>query len=183
MLKRHESLTEQESAFAAEHHTLIYRYLSQKGLSEDEYYDIVVFGFLNGVRKYFRREELRQQYSFTTLAWSAMNTCLSNYKRSKACPKNHAKILSINEPFRSVYPLEEIISDARDYAEETLTAMCVTETLQSFEQTEREIVRLLMEGHPKSEICRQFGLTAVQMNDILNQIQTKTMSSPLMRAA
>ena len=70
MKQQFQSLTEQESAFAAEHHSLIYRFLSKKGLSEDEYYDIVVFGYLNGVRKYFRRAELRQQYSFTTLAWA-----------------------------------------------------------------------------------------------------------------
>ena len=69
MKQQFQNLTEQESAFAAEHHGLIYRYLSNKRLDEDEYYDVVVFGYLNGVRKYFRREELRKQYSFTTLAW------------------------------------------------------------------------------------------------------------------
>lgn len=59
MKKQIETLTEQESAFAAEHHSLIFRYLSQKRLPKDEYYDVVVFGYLNGVKKYFRQEELR----------------------------------------------------------------------------------------------------------------------------
>ena len=56
MKKQIETLTEQESAFAAENHSLIFRFLRRKGLPEDEYYDVVVFGFLNGVKKYFRRE-------------------------------------------------------------------------------------------------------------------------------
>lgn len=183
MKKQIQPLTEQESAFAAEHHSLIFRYLAQKGLPEDEYYDIVVFGYLNGVQKYFRREELREQYSFTTLAWSAMNSCLAGHERSKARPKNRADVLSIHEPFHSAFVLEEMISDARDYAEETLEAMRLRETLESFEQTERETVRLLMEGYPKSEVRRQLGLTVRQMSDLMNQIQAKTLSSPLLRAA
>ena len=39
MKKQIETLTEQESAFAAENHSLIFRFLSRKGLPEDEYYD------------------------------------------------------------------------------------------------------------------------------------------------
>lgn len=183
MKQQLQNLTEQESAFAAEHHSLIYRFLSEKGLSEDEYYDIVVFGYLNGVRKYFRREELRQQYSFTTLAWSGMNTCLSNYARSKDRPKNRAEILCIHEPFHSAYALEETISDARDYAEETLTAMRVKETLQSFEQTERKVTLLLMEGYPKSEIRRMLLMSAKELTEIISGMQNKTQNSPLMQAA
>ena len=69
-----QQLTEQESSFAAKHHRLVIRYLSRKGLSEDEYYDIIIFGYLNSVKKYFQREELRQQYSFAEMAWSAMDS-------------------------------------------------------------------------------------------------------------
>lgn len=182
-MKQLQKLTEQESAFAAEHHSLVYAYLNRNGLSEDEYYDVVVFGYLNGVRKYFRREELRQAYSFTTLAWSGMNSSYVNYERSKRRPKNHAQILSIHEPFRSAFALEEMISDARDYAEETLSAMRIRETLESFEQTEREIVRLLMEGYSKAEVRTRLGLTAGQMSGLMEQIQAKALNSPLMRAA
>lgn len=183
MKQQFQSLTEQESAFAAEHHSLIYRFLSKKGLSQDEYYDIVVFGYLNGVRKYFRRAELRQQYSFTTLAWSGMSACLSNYQRSKARPKNHAEVLCIYDTFHSAYTLEELISDARDYADETLSAMWVEETLQSFEQIEREVVLFLMEGYPKSEIRRMLSISAEKLADIVSGMQSKTRNSPLMQAA
>ena len=164
MKKQIETLTEQESAFAAEHHSLIFRYLSQKGLPKDEYYDVVVFGYLNGVKKYFRREELRHQ-------------------RSKARPKNRATVLCIHDPYYSALALEELISNTRDYAEEALEAMRVREMLESFEQTEREIVRLLMQGYAKSEIRARLGLSVGQMSELINQIETKTLSSPLMRAA
>ena len=182
MKKQHNQLTEQESAFAAEHHSLIYRYLNKRNLPEDEYYDIVVFGYLNGVRKHFRREDLKQ-YSFTTIAWSAMNSSYANYERSKSRQKNNAQILSIHEPYHSAYALEEMIADAKDYAEETISAIALKETLQSFEQTERDILKLLMEGYRKAEIRRTLGLTAKVLNEAIASMQNKTIDSPLMQAA
>ena len=55
-------LTAEESAFAAEHHHLIYTYLANRHLPAEEFYDVVVFGYLNGVRKHFRREDLHFQF-------------------------------------------------------------------------------------------------------------------------
>ena len=69
------------------------------------------------------------------------DSCFANYQRSKARLKTGQPFLCIHEPYHSALALEELISDARDYAEETLEAMRVREMLESFEQTEREIVR------------------------------------------
>ena len=44
-------LTEEKAAFAAENHGLVYSFLKEHGLPEDEYYDTVVFAFLNCVIK------------------------------------------------------------------------------------------------------------------------------------
>ncbi len=181
MKKQQNSLTEQESSFATEHHSLIYRYLNERNLSEDEYYDVVVFGYLNGVKKHFRREDLKQ-YSFTTIAWSAMNSSYANYERSKR-RKNCAQILSIHEPYHSAYALEEVIANTKDYAEETIGAIMVKETMQSFEQTELEILKLLMEGYPKAEIRRILGMTVETLNETIASMQNKTLGSPLMQAA
>ena len=38
-------LTEEQRRFAEQNHALVYKFLHQHGLSVDEYYDIVVFGF------------------------------------------------------------------------------------------------------------------------------------------
>ena len=182
MKKQQNMLTEQESAFAAEHHSLIYRYLNERNLSEDEYYDVVVFGYLNGVRKHFRRKDLKQ-YSFTTIAWRAMNSSYVNYERSKSRSKNCAQILSIHEPYHSAYALEEVIANTKDYAEETIGAIMVKETMHSFEQTELEILKLLMEGYPKAEIRRILGMSVETLNEVIESIQDKALGSPLMQAA
>ena len=132
MKKQMEPLTEQESAFAAEHHQMVSRYLNRKELPEDEYYDVVVFGYLHRRAEILSTRGSAASVCLSKIAWSAMNTCLINYERDKARPKNQAILLSIHEPFCGPYLLEEMISDARDYAEETLEAICVRETLESF---------------------------------------------------
>lgn len=51
MLNYNLPLTEAESKFAAEHHATIYEYLNKARLPENDFYDIVVFGYLRAVRK------------------------------------------------------------------------------------------------------------------------------------
>ena len=75
MLNYNLPLTEAESEFAAEHHSVIYGYLRKAGLPEDDFYDVVVFGYLRAVRKYLARPELRK-YSFSTIAYRAMSLLL-----------------------------------------------------------------------------------------------------------
>ncbi len=71
---------------------------------------------------------------------------LCQLSKVESTPQKPGNRFAYTSPYHSALALEELISDARDYAEETLEAMRVREMLESFEQTEREIVRLLMQG-------------------------------------
>lgn len=42
-------MTPAQQLFAEEHHNLVYAFLNEKKLPEDEYYDVVVFGYLQAV--------------------------------------------------------------------------------------------------------------------------------------
>lgn len=175
MKKQPLTLTPEESAFAAEHHNLIYRYLHNKNLPEDDYYDVVVFGYLRGVQKHFRRKDL-QQYAFTTLAWRAMDSCYINHVKSLLRPKNDAQVLSLN-----AFKLEETIADTRDFLEETIQEMALDETLKRFEETEQNILRLLMAGYSENEICNRLNLNPNELGDCVFNIQCKAL--PLLLAA
>ena len=52
MLNYNLPLTEAEAEFAAEHHSVIYGYLRKAGLPEDDFYDVVVFGYLRAPPRY-----------------------------------------------------------------------------------------------------------------------------------
>ena len=45
-------LTKEQQAFATAHHSLVYKFLNENRLPEDEFYDVVIFGYLKAVRDY-----------------------------------------------------------------------------------------------------------------------------------
>lgn len=158
-------LTTDESEFAQRHHNLVYRYLNQRHLPEDEYYDVVIFGYLLGVQKHFRYEELRK-YSFTTLAWKSMDSCYINYVRQKYRPKRYASVTSLNDSKYGIC-LEETIPDSTDIVEEVIGLLMCQELLQPLNTQEQSIVELLMEGYPVSYISKSLGISR---GDILEKI-------------
>jgi hypothetical protein len=66
-------LTREQREFATKWHNLIYTFLNEKRLPEEDYYDIVVFGFLRAVKEYLSKPAL-QRYSFSTIAWNNMRS-------------------------------------------------------------------------------------------------------------
>lgn len=60
-------LTDEQRDYAAEHHALVYKFLKDNHLPMDEFYDVVIFGYLRAVRRYLTEPALRQ-YKFTTIA-------------------------------------------------------------------------------------------------------------------
>ena len=60
-------LTKEQQEFAAEHHGLVYKFLNDNHLSEDEFYDVVIFPYLTAVRDYCNSSSA-QKYSFSTIA-------------------------------------------------------------------------------------------------------------------
>ena len=61
-----------------EHIGTVYAFLRHKRLPVDEYYDIVIFGYLSAVQDFDENPEL-SRYSFTTIAWRRMNSCLCDH--------------------------------------------------------------------------------------------------------
>ena len=59
-------LTKEQQEFAAEHHGLVYRFLNDNHLPEDEFYDVVIFPYLKAVRDYCDNTSA-QEYSFSTI--------------------------------------------------------------------------------------------------------------------
>ena len=46
------ALTDYERQYAEEHHALVYRFLHDKGLDSNEFYDVVIFRYLAAVQRY-----------------------------------------------------------------------------------------------------------------------------------
>jgi len=88
-------LTMEQQDFASEHHNLVYAFLRDKKLGRDDYYDVVVFGYLRAVRQYCSREDLRQRYAFSTIARRKMADDLCAHYKAQSCPKRKAVTVSL----------------------------------------------------------------------------------------
>ena len=78
-------LTDEQRDYATEHHALVYKFLKDNHLPMDEFYDVIIFGYLRAVKRYLTEASLHQ-YKFTTIAWSCIlrrRSCLSEMKRSR----------------------------------------------------------------------------------------------------
>lgn len=95
-------LTERQRKFAEENHRILEDFLKYRELPTDEFYDIVVFGFLKAVRLYDEREDLRR-FTFKTIAKNQMRWCLGDYFIKQKKQAFAETILSLDAPI-SQYP-------------------------------------------------------------------------------
>ncbi len=75
-------LTAEECRFAEENHHIVLEYLKMRRLPECEWYDVVIFRFLNAVRMWFVREDLHR-WKFRTIAYQNMRSAVSNERRKQ----------------------------------------------------------------------------------------------------
>ena len=176
-IKQPQRLSPQESAFAAEHFQQVYSFLNANDLPEEIYYDSAINGFLTAVKQCFSSSDT---CNFTKVANALMRRECEQYD---VLAESEPLILSFDECYQSAYALEEQIADIKNTMEDAVSSIAIEETMQSFSETQQEIVRLLMGGYSKMDIASMLTLS---MNTLCNEIcsiQRKTMYSPLMNAA
>lgn len=140
-------LTPLQQGFAETNHNLVYTFLRVKHLQADEYYDIVVFGFLRAVQKYLTRPELRR-YSFSTIAWRAMETELFNYYKKHRRKKRTVLTVSLDSS-----ALHEAIA-AAEKLNDTLATMHVWHELAArVNKRQMAILRMRAAGYSIKEIA------------------------------
>ena len=65
-------LSAAERCFAADHFGVIHQYLCYQKLDEDDWFDIVCFGYLQAVKKWHIRKDLHR-YAFSTVAFQSIS--------------------------------------------------------------------------------------------------------------
>jgi len=147
-------LTQEQQTFAEDNHNLVYAFLREKKLRRDEFYDIIIFGYLQAVQKYLLRTDLRQQYDFSTIAWSAMECKLDQYFRAQSRPSRKVVTVSFVAMVcggrlaeTGTAPVPDLITEKLD-AE--LTWVTIAASLTS-DQT--EVLRMRADGYTTREIA------------------------------
>lgn len=139
-------LTEQEKLFSESNHGLVYSFLHRYGYSIDDFYDIVVFGFLKAVQVFHRKEDVKRKYDFAFIAWQYMRAEVGNYLRIKSAlkRKTEADAASLDERHTTFgKKLEDGIVRKESFLQ----------YIQELNRVQREILGWKIAGYSSKEIC------------------------------
>lgn len=165
-------LTPEQRSFAAEHHGLVYAFLNDKHLSENEFYDVVIFGYLNAVHDYLTRKDL-QNYSFSTIAWRDMSRNLSNYYRDQQRQKRTATVISIHiSRSDNGLPLEETIGSPDELMQQLETRLLLHDLANHVSRQQMDMVRLRTSGYSDRDIARKHNISRNQVRKLLSEVRS-----------
>ena len=167
-----EPMTPEEQDFAEVHLNLVYQFLRVKCLPEDEYYDVVIFGYLEAVQMNFRNPIAPELQNFPALA----NTCmeykiLADWKR-KRCVKRQGDYtaLSMDAALTDTdnFTFHDILPDkTQDTALEVENADLIACIFDSTTRMERKTLNLFLSGYKAPQIAE---ILSVSVSHIYNQL-------------
>lgn len=161
-------LNDEQRRFATDNHNLVFSFLNEKGLPEDDYYDVVIFGYLQAVKDYFTHQEL-SRYSFSTLAWKRMNRHFSNHMKSLSNPKHCAQLVSLYAPADgSSLTWEETLADVDSRMEGLETALLLHDLAVKLPCWQMSVVRMKADGYGIREIARRQKTTMRTVRSLLD---------------
>ena len=167
-------LTDAQHDFAAEHHDLLLRFLKEKGLRENDYYDIAVFGYLRAVQIYDERPELHS-YSFKTIAYKRMYAALWNHFRSLRAQKRNAVVYSLSAAASDGLAFSECVSTNAPAVYEYAEIREEWETAQSAATPKQmQALRLRAQGYTGREIGNLYQISPSAVYGRIYTLREKT---------
>jgi RNA polymerase sigma-70 factor (ECF subfamily) len=139
----------------------------------DDYYDIVIFGYLQAVQEYDENPAL-SRFQFSTIARTKMNDCLSKHFSYENKPKRKAPTVSIHACTSDGLTLSEILPDRRkDLQAQTADRLLAMEVLSCLTETERQMVHLKADGLTCREIAEIFSTTVHGINGRFRRMRVR----------
>lgn len=164
-------LTPEQKAFAANNHGLVYKFLNKNQLPEDEFYDVVIFGYLKAIKEYFSKDSLRQ-YSFATICWKTMKQSLYNYHKSLLCQKRNAETVSIHSEIpNSELPLEETLTKPDELMLQLETELLLHDLASHISRQQMDIIRLKTGGYSIQDIAHIKKIPLKYVKETLEDVQ------------
>lgn len=155
-------MTEEQREFAEKNHNLVYRFLYERNLSVDEYYDIVSIGYCKAVLCFDPSKG-----SFSTLAYTCMGNALKAHYRSlsrlSAIPLSELRsldsVIMSNDKESDNLTLEDTVSSDFDTEWEVMSKVLLEEFIKTLSKKELTVLNLSMQGYDQIEIAKEIGYT------------------------
>ena len=164
-------LSDIQKDFAEENHGLVYAFLNAHSLDEEEFYDVVIFGYLRAVRRYFTEAGLKK-YKFGTIAWNCMRVDLLNYYKANRSQKRNAEVVSLHVSLSpDGPPLEHSIPSRNEMMEQLEVKLLVHDLARRVSRQQLDLVRLKSDGYGVREIARRQKTSIKHVQELLEEVR------------
>ena len=141
-------MTKEEREFAEQHHDMVIDYLRYKRLPMDDFYDIVIFGYLSAVQQYFRNPPA--DVKFKAMAFRAMKDAILRDGEYNARAKRCGYTVSLDTEGR-----HSIIPDPKQDIERQTEGKALLKQVASIATPkEAKIIRFLLDGFALHEAAQ-----------------------------
>ena len=157
-MKNMRTLTEKQKIFAEQHHMLVERFLWKNHLERAEFYDVVIFGYLEAVQEYLENPEL-SKYKFSSIAWRKMKYCMINEYIYRNCPKRNAPMGTYREDYEPALSREQVLEQMNRVAVELEHRALLQQLMSHMTAKEKEVVCMRAAGYTYREIAEHCNIT------------------------
>lgn len=164
-------LTPEQGVFAAENHNLVFKFLNAYRLDEAEFYDLVVFGYLRSVVRYFTEPALRK-FAFSTIAWQHMRGELANHKRKLTYRLSEDDIISLSLLAEDETAQNELLETTQNLIMAKMKGdLLLYDLAKVASRQQMEVLRLKSDGYNARDISNRQKIPVKQIQSLLKEAQ------------
>ncbi|MBQ8731581.1 MAG: hypothetical protein IJY82_01960 [Oscillospiraceae bacterium] len=162
-------MTAEQRKLAEANHDLVGAFLRENKLSEEQFYDVVIFGYLCAVQQYCENPNLKKKYSLATLAWKKMKRELVHYYNYLGSDKRSYHTVSLHESICEGSDLcwEDVLHDDGDILKDLQMELILHELAARLPKREMRIIRRKINGDKMHDIAKAERLTFRDINTLL----------------
>lgn len=162
-------LTDEQRKLAEANHDLVGAFLRENKLPEEQFYDVVIFGYLCAVQQYCDNPNLKKKYSLATLAWKKMKRELVHYYNYLGSDKRSYHTVSLHESICEGSDLcwEDVLHDDGDILKDLQMELILHELAARLPKREMRIIRRKINGDKMHDIAKAERLTFRDINTLL----------------
>ena len=141
-----------EKRMSEEHHGLVYSFLHRHNYSIEEFYNIVIFGYLKGIQTHNRKEELHI-YPLAFICEQYMRAEITNHFRIQNAQKRKPTetIISLDADNTEAANLYNLVG-GKSVEDELMESELLKELLENLSEVQCDILKLKLEGFSNKEV-------------------------------
>jgi RNA polymerase sigma factor (sigma-70 family) len=176
MKLKDKTLTDAERQFAEDNINLIHGFLHHHEYPEEEFFDVVVFGYLEAVKQYFCTEKLRK-LAFSTVAFLYMRRSVQSHFTKQAAKRVVPENKLLSGDGKMYFDNETILYEridtghGEDFIEEIIANCAVGDLLYRLSEKDQMIVRLLIDGYKKIDIAKVLNVSHQAVDQRVKKIR------------